>query len=61
MFNDNDGTFSYEKHKIFLYKEDYDKFSEMFNAMINYIKGGEEPPQSEYNRDSDDFSDNFKY
>lgn len=33
-----DGRFYFEKHKIFLYKEDFDKFSEGLSEAINYIK-----------------------
>lgn len=33
-----DGKFYYEKHKIFLYKEDFEKFSEGLNEAIQYIK-----------------------
>ncbi len=33
-----DGKFFYEKHKIFLYKEDFEKFTEGFNEAIDYIK-----------------------
>lgn len=33
-----DGKFFYEKHKIFLYKEDFEKFAEGFEEAINYIK-----------------------
>ena len=33
----DDGTFYYEKHKIFLYKEDFDKFSEGLNDAIQFI------------------------
>lgn len=29
---------SFEKHKIFLYKEDFDKFMEGMNDVIGYIK-----------------------
>lgn len=29
---------SFEKHKIFLYKEDFEKFMEGMNEVINYIK-----------------------
>lgn len=32
-----DGTFFYEKHKIFLYKEDFDKFSEGLNEAVDFI------------------------
>ncbi|MDR1098609.1 MAG: PUR family DNA/RNA-binding protein [Tannerella sp.] len=30
---------SFEKHKIFLYKEDFDKFMDGMNEIIRYIKG----------------------
>ena len=36
-FND-DGKFSYEKHKIFLYKEDFMKFMEGLNEAVDVIK-----------------------
>jgi Protein of unknown function (DUF3276) len=36
-FND-DGSSSYEKHKIFLYKEDFDKFAEGLNETIAHIR-----------------------
>lgn len=32
-----DGRFYFEKHKIFLYKEDFDKFSEGLAEAIGYI------------------------
>lgn len=35
---DKDGTFHYEKHKIFLYKEDFEKFSDGLTDAISYIK-----------------------
>ena len=31
-------TVSFEKHKIFLYKEDFDKFMDGMNDVISYIK-----------------------
>ena len=42
-FNGDDGSFTYEKHKIFLYKEDYAKFQNALNGVINFIETGEEP------------------
>ena len=33
-----DAQFSYEKHKIFIYKEDLEKFSKSINEAIAYIK-----------------------
>ncbi len=38
QFNEQSGEFDYDKHKIFLYKEDYDKFANMLENMIEYIK-----------------------
>ena len=40
---------SYEKHKIFLYKEDFDKFLEGMNEVVDFIKREQgEAPQREY-------------
>ena len=36
--NTPDGNFVYDKHKIFLYKEDFEKFSEGLAEVIEYIK-----------------------
>ncbi len=36
-FND-DGTFRYEKHKIFLYKEDFDKFNDGLKEVVDFIQ-----------------------
>ena len=33
-----DDGFSYEKHKIFLYKEDFNKFVEALNNTVNHVK-----------------------
>ena len=33
-----DGQFIFEKHKIFLYKEDFEKFTEGLNEVVEYIK-----------------------
>lgn len=35
---EKDGSFAYDKHKIFLYKEDFEKFVESLNEVIGYIK-----------------------
>jgi hypothetical protein len=34
----DDGKFSFEKHKIFLYKEDFEKFGEGFTDAVDFIK-----------------------
>ncbi len=36
--NNPDGSFIYDKHKIFLYKEDFEKFREGLDEVIAYIK-----------------------
>ncbi len=33
-----DGQFFYEKHKVFLYKEDFDKFSDALVSTLGFIK-----------------------
>lgn len=33
----DDGTFFFEKHKIFLYKEDFEKFTDGLNDAIQFI------------------------
>ncbi len=40
-----DGKSFYEKHKIFLYKEDFDKFADALTETVGYIK--ENRPQTE--------------
>jgi len=41
-FNDQ-GKFFYEKHKLFLYKEDFDKFSTGLSDVIEFIRTGKAP------------------
>ena len=36
-FTHDDGSFHYQKHKIYLYKEDFSEFNEMLQAATNYI------------------------
>mgnify|MGYP001181072188 FL=1 len=35
--NNDEGSPSYRKHKIYLYKEDFNNFKEAFNTISNYI------------------------
>jgi len=35
---DRDGRFAYDKHKIFLYKEDFEKFTQGLEEVIQFIK-----------------------
>ena len=36
-FTNDDGSFHYKKHKIYLYKEDFDGFTEILNEMTNFV------------------------
>ena len=35
---DQEGRYHFEKHKIFLYKEDFDKFADGLKEVVGYIK-----------------------
>ena len=37
-YNKDDEGFTYEKHKIFLYKEDFKKFVDALNNTVNHVK-----------------------
>ena len=58
-FTNDDGSFHYKKHKIYLYKEDFSEFQESLNDMIQYIideKGNEvisERHQKDFKKESD--------
>lgn len=62
---EQDGRYVYDKHKIFLYKEDFEKFAEGLEDAVSYIKarlGGssdkavnEEPAQESPAEDKDIF------
>ena len=60
-FDNEDGTFSYEKHKIFLYKEDYSKFQNALEGVIRFVDTGQMPvfEQDEVKSD-DDFEKEFE-
>ena len=49
---EQDGSFHFEKHKIFLYKEDFEKFSEGLQEVITFI---DQNQQDEYESQTDDF------
>ena len=42
-FSNEQNRFFYEKHKIFLYKEDFEKFMNALKDTFNYIETGEYP------------------
>ncbi|MCB2220830.1 MAG: PUR family DNA/RNA-binding protein [Bacteroidetes bacterium] len=46
-FNNDQGKFFYEKHKLFLYKEDFEKFAKGLNTTIDFIQTGNAPEEIE--------------
>jgi hypothetical protein len=42
-FNPDNGNFFYEKHKLFLYKEDFEKFQNALRGMLDFIETGNLP------------------
>lgn len=52
-FTHDDGSFHYKKHKIYLYKEDFELFKDILNEMTNYVfdERGEEVISERHQRD----------
>jgi hypothetical protein len=50
---EQDGNFHFEKHKIFLYKEDFEKFTEGLQEVITFI---DQNQQDEYVDESEELS-----
>ncbi|NQX77329.1 PUR family DNA/RNA-binding protein [Gilvibacter sp.] len=52
-FTNEDGSFHYKKHKIYLYKEDFSSFREHVNEMIDFIiaEKGEEVISERHQKD----------
>ncbi|MCM4159678.1 DUF3276 family protein [Antarcticibacterium flavum] len=52
-FTNADGSFHYKKHKIYLYKEDFEGFTEILSEMTNYIveEKGEEVISERHQKD----------
>ncbi len=46
-FNNEQGKFFYEKHKLFLYKEDFDKFANGLSDVVEFIRTGQAPERPE--------------
>lgn len=52
-FTNADGSFHYKKHKVYLYKEDFEGFAEILNEMTDYIvsEKGEEVISDRHQKD----------
>jgi hypothetical protein len=59
-FSNEDGSFHYKKHKIYLYKEDFTAFAEILNEMMQFVvetKGEEvisERHQKDFKKEEDE-------
>ncbi len=42
-FSNDSGKFFYEKHKLFLYKEDFEKFATGLKSTVDFIQSGKSP------------------
>ena len=62
-FTEEDGTFHFKKHKIYLYKEDFNEFKNILDEMTDYIiseKGEEvisEKHQKDFKKEDDNVED----
>ncbi len=50
-FNNDQGKFFYEKHKLFLYKEDFEKFLKGLTEAMEFIDTGKLPDDYEQEED----------
>lgn len=52
-FTEEDGSFHFKKHKIYLYKEDFAAFTEILEEMTSYVLNnkGEEVISERHNKD----------
>jgi hypothetical protein len=52
-FTEEDGSYHFKKHKIYLYKEDFAAFSEILNEMTDFVidNKGEEVISERHQRD----------
>ncbi|SRR5690554_5008335 len=64
-FTEEDGSFRFKKHKIYLYKEDFAEFKEILNEMTQYVldkKGPEvisERHQKDYKKEENGLANNY--
>ena len=56
-FSNEEGKFHYEKHKLFLYKEDFEKFAEGLEDVVEFIKTGKSPTSASQETNTSNFSD----
>lgn len=52
----SEGNFRYEKHKLFLYPEDFDKFTETFHEVIDFISENQPADNNDENQEAEEAS-----
>ncbi len=57
-FDDQTGRFFYEKSKMFLYPEDFEKFANGLNVALKYVETGEAPEEPEEEPRKEPVADN---
>jgi hypothetical protein len=59
----NGENFTYEKHKIFLYKEDFFKFAEALNESVEHVKNELLPDVDfeQYEKEDSEYNDELKW
>jgi len=55
-----DGSYKVEKHKIFLYKEDFDKFADALDDVIEFIESGKLPEKKKEDEEVKDKVEEIK-
>lgn len=63
IFDSNTGNFYYEKNKMFLYKEDFEKFQRGLSNAFSFIETGviPEPDEPQRENDIDNAIDNIDF
>ncbi|MCE1200619.1 MAG: PUR family DNA/RNA-binding protein [Bacteroidia bacterium] len=56
-FSNEQGKYFYEKHKIFLYREDFEKFMLGLEESVRFIETGELPENYDAEQNEIDFED----
>jgi phosphomannomutase len=58
-FNQDEGKFYFEKHKIFLYKEDFEKFTDGLKTVVDFIETGVVPEEENEETQAADADDSL--
>ena len=60
-FNAENGTFFYEKHKLFLYKEDFTKFQNALSGVLEFIETGKIPDEILFDPEQSSHESDFNF